>query len=364
MRKLVLVLSITFLSLPAASLSLPAAGASNTAARPAETAPVGAAEDFGPRQAVLETPWFTFYSHFGFNLYDAVLTSATARRDKKADPLHGGGCFAALVQEERSAWDAAVSYYAETVAATHDFSRERTIVRAHLTGIEIEDLDDDDRRDLRLSLLFLRTAAPAWQACRWPEQDAANRRWIAEIRPRLERHADAVGSRLERLFGAAWRRRPIAVDMVETAGWAGADTVNLDGTTHTRISSRNPGYQGAAALEIAFHEASHELVSPRNGPIAELLAAAARETGVEVHRSLWHGVLFVTVCEVVRQVLAAAGEGPYQSFSQDVFRGDWEVLYQPLVTHWLPYVRGETRREEAARRLMKALGEGASVAKP
>lgn len=325
-----------------------------------------AADDFGPRQPVLETPWFTFYSHFGFNLYDAVLTSATARREKSADPLHDGGCFASLVQEERSAWDAAVSYYAETVAATSDFSRERAIVRAHLAGIEISDLDDDDRRDLRLSLLFLQSAAPAFRACRWEDQDAANRRWIAELRPRLERHAGNVSSRLEKLFAATWRRRPIAVvDVVATAGWSGADTTDFRGTrTHTQISSRNPGYQGPAALEMIFHEASHELVSPRNGPIAELIASASRETGVEIHRSLWHGLLFVTVGEVVREALARAGEGPYQPVADGVFRGDWEVLRRPLVEHWLPFVRGEIGREEAARRVMKALGERSSGATP
>lgn len=316
-------------------------------------------DDFGPRQAVLEKPWFRFYSHLGFNLYDAVLTSATERRAKRADPLHEGDCFGSLVQEERSAWDAAVSYFAETVATTSDFSREREIIRAHLTGAELS-LDDDDRRDLRLSLLFLRAAAPAWRACRWEEQDVANRRWIAELGPRLDRHADAIGARLEKLFGVAWRRRPIAVDLVETAGWAGANTVDFRGAaTHIQISSRNPGYQGAAALESVFHEASHELVQPRRGPIAELIAATSRETGVPIHPSLWHGILFVTVGEVVRQVLAAAGEGPYQPFANDVFRGDWAVLHKPLIDHWLPFVRGEISREEAARRLMTALGEPA-----
>lgn len=317
-----------------------------------------AAEGFGARQAVLETPWFTFYSHFGFNLYDAVLTSATERRARRADPLHEGSCFGSLVQEERSAWDAAVAYYAETVAATNDFSRERSIVRAHLTGIEIGDLNDGDRRDLGLSLLFLQAAAPAWRACRWEEQDAANRRWAAELGPRLERHADAVGGRLEKLFGVAWRRRPIAVDVVATAGWSGADTIVFrGGTTHTQISSRNPEYQGPAALEMIFHEASHELVGPHNGPIAELIAATSRETGVEVHRNLWHGLLFVTVGEVVREALAAAGEGPYKPFADDVFGGGWAVLRQPLVEQWLPFVRGETGREEAARRLLTALGK-------
>ncbi|MEE8522385.1 MAG: hypothetical protein V3T72_00520 [Thermoanaerobaculia bacterium] len=151
----------------------------------------------------------------------------------------------------------------------------------------------------------------------------------------------------------------IAVDVVATAGWAGADTVDFgDQETHIQISSRDPGYQGPAALEMIFHEASHELVSPRNGPIAELLASASRKTGVRVHRSLWHGLLFVTVGEVAREVLAAAGEGPYQPVADSVFRGDWEVLRQPLVEHWLPFVRGETGREEAAHGLMTALGAG------
>lgn len=151
--------------------------------------------------------------------------------------------------------------------------------------------------------------------------------------------------------------------MVATAGWAGADTTDFGGAvTHVQISSRNPGYQGPAALEIVFHEASHELVSPRSGPIAELLASASRKTGVRVHRSLWHGLLFVTVGEVVREVLAAAGERPYQRVADAVFRGDWEVLHRPLIEHWLPFVHGETSREEAARGLLTALGERPSGA--
>lgn len=314
----------------------------------------GALDDFGPRQAVLETPRFVFYSHFGFNLYDALLTSAGARLKKQPDPVHEGSCFAALAREERSAWDAAVSYYAETVAATDDFSRDRTVVRSALTGIQVSPLDDDERRDRRLALLFLQAAAPAWRACRWPDQDAANRRWIAELQPRLVRHAAEVESRLETLFGAQWRG-PIAVDVVATSGWSGADTIPFSKPTHTQITSLNPGYQGPAALEMIFHEASHELVSLNNGPIAELLRSASKETGVPVPPNLWHGLLFVTVGEVVRDVLARSGEGAYAPFSDQVFNGSWKPLYHPLVEQWLPFVRGERSREEAARRLLTAL---------
>ncbi|HEX2224443.1 MAG TPA: hypothetical protein VHN15_09575, partial [Thermoanaerobaculia bacterium] len=56
-------------------------------------------------------------------------------------------------------------------------------------------------------------------------------------------------------------------------------------------------------------------------------------------------------------VLTAAGEGPYQPFANDVFRGDWAVLHQPLIDHWLPFVRGQVSREAAARNLMTALGK-------
>jgi hypothetical protein len=347
------VLVLATLAALAATGPLPAA---EVAASPVHAVP----EEIGPRVPVLETPRFIFHSSFDFNLYDALLTSATERRAKRPDPVHDGDCFAALPQEERSAWDAAAGYYAETVAATSDFSQERRIVRAALLGVEVP-LDDDDRRDLALSLLFLRAAAPAWRACGWPEQDAANRRWIAELAPRLERHAEAIAPRLEELFAARWRPRPIVVDVVATAGWSGADTIDFgDAVTHTQITSRAPSYQGQAALEMIFHEASHALVWPRGSPIADLLAAASRETGVEVHRSLWHGLLFVTVGEVVREVLAAAGEGPYRPFADDVFRGDWEVLGQPLHDHWLPFVRGETSREEAARRVMIALGKASA----
>ena len=330
--------------------------AATAAALPAAaTEPAGDAD--APRRPVRETAWFAFHSDFDFNLYDTVLAAAAARLRERADPLHGE-CFDALVQEERSAWDAAVGYYAETVAATRDFSRERFVVRSRLAGLPA-DLDDDDRRDLDLSLLFLRAAAPAYRACRWPQQDAANRRWIDELVPRLEAHADAIGRRLETLYGARWRSLPIAVDVVETAGWAGADTIaDRSHPTHVRISSVNAGYQGTAALEMIFHEASHELVSPRNGPIAALLTAAAEAEGVELDRNLWHGVLFVTAGTVTAEVLEAAGEGAYVpfAFAHSVF----EPLLEPLRAHWLPVVRGEAPREEAARALVRAVAAPAT----
>jgi hypothetical protein len=307
-----------------------------------------------PRQPVLETPWFRFHSDFDFNLYDAVLTSATARLRDKPDPFHGE-CFAKLVQEERSAWDAAVGYYAQTVASTEDFSRERFVVRSKLAHFAPE-LDDDDHRDLALSLLFLDAASRAYRACGWTDQDATNRRWIAELNGRLERHADAIGRRLEEVYATKWRHLPIDVDVVATAGWSGADTIAFPSVpTHTQISSRNPGYQGPNALEMIFHEASHELMSPNNGPTAQLLAAVAAEAGVGVDRNLWHALLFITAGDLARSAIEKAGEGPYVPVAEEVLHRAWEPFYQPLVTHWLPYVRGKGERRKAALDLVVAI---------
>lgn len=307
------------------------------------------------RVAVANSSWFRFYSDFRFNLYDAVLTAATARRSSKPDPFHSE-CFDKLVIEEQRAWDAAVIYFSETVAATADFSRERFVVRTRLAG-NTPELDDDDRRDLALSLLFLDAAERAYRACAWPEQDEANRRWARELEGRLARHGEPIRKRLEELFGIGWRSLPIDVDLVGTAGWAGADTIAMAVVpTHIQVSSRNPDYQGSRALEIIFHEAAHELVTPHNGPIARLLAAEAEKARVSVDRNLWHGLLFVTVGEVTRQILEAAGEGPYQPFADKVFNGpSWAPLLKPLQTHWLPFVSGQADRDEAARTLLIAI---------
>jgi hypothetical protein len=309
------------------------------------------------RRVAVETQWFAFHSDFAFNLYDAVLAAGTARAAHRGEAMEGSAseCFDGLSQEERSAWDEAVDYYATNVASTWDFSRERYVFRSHLAQLPIE-LDADDKRKLGLGLLFLEAAAPAYRACRWPAQDAANRAWIAALVPRLEAHGNTFVAAVEPLFGRAWRRWPISVDVVETAGWAGADTVG-DPETHIQISSRNPGYAGLGGLEMIFHEASHELVGPRSGPIAETLAEASRTTGVAVPRDLWHALLFVTVGEVARRTLAGAGEAGYVPYAEanGVFDRSWRPLLAPLRSAWLPYVGGARDRSAAARALLESL---------
>ncbi len=322
------------------------------------TPPLLAADD--GRVALAESRYFTFYSDFAFNLYDALLSAATARTAHRTEDLEdaeSGACFDRLPREQRSAWHEAVDYFATNVAATYTFSRERFAFRSHLAQLMIDDLDDDDGEDLRLGLLFMQAAEAAYRTCRWPAQAAANKTWIEQLLPKLEQHEQAIGERLQDRFGQRWRQLPIAVDVVETAGRNGADTI-AGPTTHTQINSRDLGYQGWASLELIFHEISHEFVGPRNGPIAEALAAAARTVQTSVPRDLWHGVLFVTVGEVTRARLAEQGEVEEylpSAESLGVFEGRWRPLYEPLRATWLPYVQGSGDRRSAALDLLRAL---------
>lgn len=326
--------------------------------------PVHAADSEAPsgaedalRQAVAVTERFAFYSDFDLNLVDALLHAATARAAHQRELMQGeaAGCFDELSREQRSAWSEAVDYFATNVASTRDFSSERVLFRRHFAELPAE-LDEDDRSDLALGTLFLEAATPAYRACWWPQQDRHNRAWIDALIPRLEQHEATIAGRLERLFGKAWRPGRIPVDVVETVSWSGANTIARH-QTHIQISSRNPGYQGDAALEMIFHEASHELVSPNRCPISEALAVAAQAAGTAVPPDLWHGLLFVTVGEVARDTLAAAGDAGYVPYAevQGVFKGRWKPLLQPLQAAWLPVVRGEAKQAQALRALFAEL---------
>lgn len=355
LRLLCLTGLLALLTLPA--LGTPEAAATEEASSaPAESAAQEAwPEDLGHREPVLETKYFTFYSHFGFNLYDALITAGTGQIQDEEDSFQTTQCFRELGDAQRAGWRTAVDYFAATVAATSTFSGERYVLRSYLAQLGI-DFNTEAQDYRHVTLLVLRAAAPAYRACRWPEQDAANRRWIAELDGRLKTHGDAIAQRITSWVERSWRELPIPVDIVETVGWSGANTIGQP-VTHIQMSSINSGYQGIDALEMVFHEAGHELVGGRSGPVAEMIRKASDETGIEVPRDLWHGILFVTVGEAAREVLDAAGEGPRQPYAEayGVFRGRWKPLWQPLQDHWVPYLRGETTAPEALRRVLHAL---------
>jgi hypothetical protein len=309
------------------------------------------------REPVLTTPHFALYSDFAFNLHDALLAAGTARRAKQPERFVGepeAACFNGLPEPQRAAWNRAVDYYADVVAAGGAFDRPQMLPRLELLWSSDEWAEGDDRTFIAIARSFRAAAAPAYERCRWPAQDERNRRWIETLRTVLAQHEDAITRRLVELYGIDWPALPVPIDVVETVSWAGGDSIYTNPPPgHIWVSSTYAAYQKpSAALEIVLHEASHLLAGSRT-PLRTALDAAQGGAAGAAPRDLWHAVLFYVTGETVRRVLADAGDGSHTPliYALDIFG----AVREPIATSWSRYLDGERTLAEAAADLGGAL---------
>jgi hypothetical protein len=309
------------------------------------------------RTPLVTTPHFAFYSDFDTNLNDALIATGVARKGGKPELLRSGAevsCFDKLPESARAAWHRAVDYYAEIISPAGWVDRQQYLIRVQLAGFDDELKDADARQFVEIARTFRAAATPAYTACRWAAQDEKNRRWIEELKPRLAADEQRIAARLEQLYRKRWDGLPIPVDVVETVDWSGANSIFRDPAGgHLLISN---SYQGPAALEVVFHEASHLLMG-RNDPLRQALDSAAKAVDQRLPGDLWHVVLFYTTGEAVHRILDDGGKPGYTPMLYAIFdRGAWGDYRQALENTWRPYVDGERTLPEAAASLVEALG--------
>jgi hypothetical protein len=321
-------------------------------------APGAVLAEGGDPTLVATTPHFAFHSDFATNLNDALVVAGAARKRDQPE-LFGSGskaesCFAELPGSARAGWNLAVDYYAEIVSPAGWMGRQQFLLRFDLAGFD-DELDERAHTYAGIAEGFRMAAAPAYRACNWPAQDAENRRWIEALTRRLALHGEAIGKRLEQLYGTSWHSLPIRVDAVATAPHTGANTWTEP--AHILASS---AIEDGEALEVVFHEGSHTLMRPQD-PIQRALAEAARELGVDQEElgDLWHVVLFHTTGQAVRGVLEAAGEPGYTIYfdAHDLWQGPWGRFREAVESTWPAYLSGERSLNQAATDLVRALGE-------
>ena len=310
-----------------------------------------------PRTPILAKPHMVFFSDFATNLNDALIAAGLAREKSQPELFSAGeekACLDALAPSRRAGWEAAVGWYAEVVSPAGWMARPQFLLRMELVGFDSEWQEDERAREFVGIARGLRAAAdPAYRACRWPAQDQANRRWIAELEPRLAVHEAVLAERIQALYRKRWPKLPLLVDVVETVDWSGANSSWSDEGQGDILVSRTEG--GTAALELVFHEASHVLMD-RSDPVREALDEAAKAAGVELPGDLWHAVLFFTTGEAVRARLEESGETGYRTMLEEIqARGGWDELREALETAWRPYVAGRRTLPEAATALGAAL---------
>ena len=326
-------------------------------------------------------PVFELHSGFWINLHHTLYEQARHQQGADADGSKSSksakpalqiapGAKPALSAAEQRAWDEAVSYYAANYAGIDlVFSTEMILLKNQLGDFETcDELSGVKKKSCDAGLPaklthILETAAPVYRAHQWPVDDRANRAWIKRVAPLVREQGVGISHRLADIYQTRWPTERIRVDVTAYANWAGAYTT-LDPLRVT-ISSTDPRNQGAAALEILFHEASHGIAQP----VEQAIARECRQREKPIPRDLWHALIFYTTGEVIKPILngnqtgsqdqgsGGAPEAEYIPYAQreGLYQREWQDYYRLLTRFWQPYLDGRATFDDAIARMVSAL---------
>ncbi|HKE22988.1 MAG TPA: hypothetical protein VKB88_11410 [Bryobacteraceae bacterium] len=299
-------------------------------------------------EPVAEIEGLRLFSDFWLNLHHFLYVSAWARRAdtpaqrRRAMPLPADDGVA-MTDAERATWDTAVLYYDHELASKDLlFDGSLTAINNSLAGVRTLSglsLAADHRR-------FLETAAPIYRRYWWPQHDAANRAWIADVAQRTTPVAAQIIDRLTTLYGIKWFDAPIRVDVVRVGKSQGAYTAVVP-RVHIIVASADASYAGWAGAEMLFHESSHGLIQNVQAAVDKAMTAVGKNP-----RDLWHVVLFYITGEVTRQTLSAR-RIEYQPYlyATGLFTRAWPTFREPIEQTVRPFVDRQISLAEMARKL-------------
>jgi hypothetical protein len=294
---------------------------------------------------------FEFHSAMWLNLHhflhalSTVRTGGPNQRAAIAQAFGDTAGFGALSAELRAGWERALAYY-DTAMAPRDLLFDGRMYR-----IKRELARIGNAPTVRGSALdsaheaALEAAAPAYRALWWPRHDRANRDWLREMTPVLERYEDTVATQVLRVYRTTWV--PVRVDVSGYANWAGAYATSEP--THVVFASLIEASRGSQGLESLFHEAMHGL----EDSIVTSMERTARARQQEVPSRLSHAVLFFTAGEIVRRTVP--DHTPYAERYGLWERGGWNVYRAALIEGWKPYLEGQGDLDAAMDRVLAAL---------
>ncbi len=295
---------------------------------------------------------FDFHSGFWINLHHFLYLEAAAQKPSgphaptvsQADAEIG----AALTREERAAWDAAVSYYQESLIQRDLlFDEGMDAIKNQLEDAEASsDLASVDipapLRDVIVK------ASPIYRKHWWHAHDRENRTWIENLKPLLDAHGTALRDSMVRIYESPWPGQPVRVDVTVYAGPFAAYTTNQP--TRPTVSSTDPRNQGTAALEILFHETSHGMIRKVSDAINAAQEKAHRSDNAPRSAPLWHAVLFYTAGQLVAECIP--GYVPYAD-KNGLWVRAWPDPDRVLIEQdWKPHMAGTIPLSAATTKLV------------
>jgi hypothetical protein len=295
--------------------------------------------------AVPSDHYFEFHSGFWINLHhflceEAVVKSGDSRAKRhEAEQAQDSSLSASLSGDEKTDWDAAVSYYQDNLISFDLLTSDRMrLIKNQLEGLENASTLSRSHLDPALARALDR-AAPVYRAHWWPAHDKANRDWILAAGTLVDQNADKLVQEVSTAYEAAWPDTPFRVDVVAYAYWSGAYT-----TMHPNritISSIDPGNQKTAAVEALFHEASHALIERVGALVIQDFAAHKRSAPSD----LWHSILYFTTGYFVKQLYP--DYTPYADVAGLWAQGNWPAFHAALVHDWQPHLEGKVGMPQA-----------------
>lgn len=328
-------------------------------------------------------PVFEFHSGFWVNLHHFLYHEARARlasRDSHASSdkppaspqlKQAPGSVPTLAPMEQKTWDEVLNYYIANYAQKDLLINIDLILLKNQLG-DFEDCNEllgHKKRTCDAGLPgnvgpMLEAAAPIYRAHWWPDHDRANRRWVARVAPLVREQGVGLSERLADIYQTRWPQEKIRVEVCAYANSVGAYTT-LDPLRVT-ISSTDPRNQGTEALEVLFHEASHDIALPVDAAIRR----ECKQRDKPIPRDLWHALIIYTTGEVLRPVInepppekgggdtvpvkPKATQVPYALRDILTQRG-WEEYHLLLSLYWQPYLDGKVNFDDAIAHLISAV---------
>ena len=305
--------------------------------------PTGAAKQ---KTSTRTAPLFEFHSNFWVNLHQTLFHEALLsesllsagkpdRRLQSDTPLAASG----MSDAEKKAWDAAVTFYANTFAERRElFDDDMVRVNKQLTS-----LPDNSTNSTAAGLppalaAVLQSAAPVYAKYWWPAHDKSNKDWIASQTANVKALGPTVAAAMEKDLHQAWPAAPLRVDVCYYVPEIG-HAYTTDDPPHTTFSSSGVQLEGLSGFETLFHEASHSFADTMSNTLFSECGAEKKNCG-----DLWHAILFYTAGVEVRRALPPADQANFTAYAYKYGlygRGDYPKYRRVLESDWQKYLDGQ-----------------------
>jgi len=220
----------------------------------------------------------------------------------------------------------------------------------------MEDATSVNRSDLDPKLIaVLDAAAPIYRTHWWFLHNTANQMWIAAVMPLVDKQGAALAQQIAAAFETPWPERPLRVDVVAYANYAGSYTT-LDPTRIT-TSSIDGGNQGTAALEVLFHAASAVMIDASSATVKQAYERAKRDPPPEITQMiLWFTSGFLVQQLYPNYTMYGDRFALWTENSQTGYRA-------ALARDWQPRLEGKMTLDAALARLAANFSVAAAPAK-